>query len=238
MQSQNTASIISRNNLTPDPYLKTADLESGPHSMYQNVTQPKIPSGVILTSVGVSPGQRENPTHCAREALNKSDPTMTNYQTEQPIFKGEHGKRTSIFSDYMSNYYLEKGAETTEASDRKKGTFSQAKDAISSSLNTFKGKIGFPGGKTLAKNSKWQSSSSNCTHPEMSNVDGSQKSIEEDLRQDDITPLGRIVQGGPKIGKDEKKVGKDGKISGGSGNFIAKNNQNRRNTMLPSVNFC
>jgi hypothetical protein len=72
----------------------------------------------------------------------------------------------------------------------------------------------------------------------MPNVDASQKTIEEDLRQDDITPLDRIVQVGPKIGKDAKKFGKDGKISGGSGNSIAKSNQSRRNTMLPLVNFC
>jgi hypothetical protein len=154
MQSHNTASIISRNNLTPDPVLKTADLESGPHLEYQNVTLPKIPSGVILTSGGGSPGHRENPMPRAQEALNKSDPIMTSYQTEQPIVKGEHGKRTSIFSDYMSNHYLEKGAEITEGSDRKKGTFREAKNAISSSLNKFKGKIGFSSGKTLANNSK------------------------------------------------------------------------------------
>jgi hypothetical protein len=72
----------------------------------------------------------------------------------------------------------------------------------------------------------------------MSNVDASQKTIEEDLHQGDITPLDRIVQGGPKIGKDAKKVGKDAMISGGSGNSISKSNQNRRVTMLPSVNFC
>lgn len=236
MQTQNTASIISRTNFTPDNIVRPADVDIEPYSGNQCVILPKIPSGVILTSVCGSPNNRENPTPRAQEALNKSDPTTASYQPEQPVFKGDQGKRTSIFSDYMSNYYLEKGSETTEACDRKKGTFREAKNAISSSLIKFKGKIGFPGSKNLANTPEWQSSSSHGTRQsEVSNVDAFSKTIDDDRREENITEMDTIVQNGPKIVKDGKKNGKDDKNQGGSSNSISKSNQNRRVTMVPPV---